>query len=374
MKSYDAQTIAARSCRHAVWLTVAVWLLMPGRSEAVIFHSTGDPIYNTTAPAGDLAGSGWELQGRWRSFLGTPIAPNLFITAKHVAGGPGEIFSFRGTNYPVIASFADPQSDLRIFKVCGIFPAHAELYTDGDEIGRRMVVFGRGTPRGSAVLGDAFPTGTELKGWHWGTGDGVLRWGTNTVATVSGAVAGLGQLLGADFNADGGNHECHLSAGDSGGAIFMQRGGNWKLAGINYAVEGPFNTTNSGPGFMAAIFDRGGLYQTNAVAGRWDYTAPNPAVDLPSVFYATRISANLAWINSIIAQHAVDRLPPILESTTDLNQSFTTHPSYTVDETAKTITLAAPVGGLFLRLQNCRAHQIVATEQVNGQWIIHYLP
>src|SRR5438445_814414 len=52
-------------------------------ASAVIFVSTGDPAFNTTAPTGEYAGSGWDLQGTWLTdFLGTPIAPQYFITAK----------------------------------------------------------------------------------------------------------------------------------------------------------------------------------------------------------------------------------------------------------------------------------------------------
>lgn len=356
------------------WLLgVATWLLAPVCSQAIIFHSTDDPAHNTTAPVGALAGSGWELQGRWGGFLGTPIAPNLFITAKHIGGGVGESFSFRGTNYPVIAAYTDPQSDLRVFEVCGIFPAFAELYSGANEVGRLMMVFGRGTRRGVEVVGDAVP-GTEPKGWQWGDPDGVTRWGTNVVSTVSGVIEGLGQLLAADFDADGGGSECHLSSGDSGGAIFIRDGATWKLAGINYAVDGPFSTTGSGTGFNAAIFDTGGLYQFNAATGNWDYQLPKPFLDTPSAFYATRISANLTWINSIISQHSKTSQPPVLESTPDLNQPFAIHPSYSVDELARTITLAAPAANLFLRLGNCLVHEIETTEQVEGQWIIHYRP
>jgi hypothetical protein len=214
----------------------------------------------------------------------------------------------------------------------------------------------------------------ELKGWRWGSSDGVVRWGENVVATISGQIEGLGQLLGADFDAQGGPNECHLSTGDSGGAIFIQDGATWKLAGINYAVDGPFNTMNSGPGFQAVLFDVGGLYQTNAVTGTWDYTPPNPVLDQPSAFYATRISANLTWINSIVAQHAVTSLPPILESTADLNAPFATHPNYVVNEAARTITLAEPQENLYIRLRNCLAHEITSTERDGGQWTIHYQP
>jgi len=354
-------------------LVATLLLLRPSVSPAVIFHSTDDPSFNTTAPTGELAGSGWDLQGRWGAFLGTPIAPNLFVTAKHILVAAGTPFNFRGTNYPVINSFADPQSDLKVHEVCGIFPAHAGLYSGATEVGQPMVVFGRGTRRGVEVWGDRVG-GTELKGWQWGSGDGVVRWGTNLVSSVSGVIEGLGQLLVANFDAGGGAAECHLSSGDSGGAIFLRDGAAWKLAGVNYAVDGPFNTTNSGAGFNAAIFDTGGLYQRNPATSAWDYNVPSPIVDSPSALYATRVSANLAWINSILSQHAKSSLPPVLEATTDLNEPFAEHPDYTVDEQARTLTLAAPMGSLFLRLGNCRSHEILGTELAGGQWIIHYGP
>jgi hypothetical protein len=71
----------------------------------------------------------------------------------------------------------------------------------------------------------------------------------------------------------------------------------WKLAGINFAVDGRFNTTNSGSGFDAAIFDAGGLWYGSA--GNWTYITNQP-YDIPTGFYATRISSNRGWIESII--------------------------------------------------------------------------
>jgi hypothetical protein len=358
----------------SVWIAgIGLGLLLPQTCPALIFHQTGDPAYNTTAPAGELAGSGWELQGRWRSFLGTPIARNLFITAKHVGGAPGELFNFRGTNYTVIEAFADPQSDLRIFKVCGLFPAYAGLYSRSDELGKPVVLFGRGTRRGAEVRGPSV-LGEELKGWRWGAADGVLRWGENVVSTNVAAGAGAGPLLGLDFNANAGPNEAHFSSGDSGGGVFILDGGAWKLAGINFAVDGPFNTTNEGAGFNAALFDTGGLFVTNRVTGGWD-ERPDAPLDLPSAAYATRISSRLAWINSILAEHAVESLVPILEFTEELGMEFAEHPGYAVDEPGREISLPAPVGkNLFLRLRGCQLYEILATRRANGEWIIKYAP
>src|SRR5689334_13923866 len=71
----------------------------PLTARAVIFQSTGDPNYNTTAPTGTLANSGWQYQGDWGAFNGTPIAPQYFMTAKHVGGNIGQEFTYGGNVY-----------------------------------------------------------------------------------------------------------------------------------------------------------------------------------------------------------------------------------------------------------------------------------
>ena len=53
-------------------------------ARAVILFGTGDPTVNTTAPTGALADSGWQFEGDWIGFLGTAIAPQFFVSAKHI--------------------------------------------------------------------------------------------------------------------------------------------------------------------------------------------------------------------------------------------------------------------------------------------------
>jgi hypothetical protein len=87
-----------------------------------------------------------------------------------------------------------------------------------------------------------------------------------------------------------------LSGGDSGGAVFIQDGSTWKLAGINYAVEGPFALNSSGSSqFLAALFDTSGYFE-QASAGTW------VPVSGPSAFYSTLISTNVPWITSVIPE------------------------------------------------------------------------
>jgi hypothetical protein len=277
-----------RTALTAIAYCAFLSLVLP--AQAVIFFSTGDPGYNTNAPGGALTNSGWQFQGAWSTFSGTVISSNAFITAKHVGGAVGNPFTFQGVQYTTTASYDSPDSDLRIWRVAGEFPVSAPLYTKRIENGKNLVVIGRGTQRGAEVRING-----RLKGWEWGPGDSVQRWGQNKVSGIFQGGAEIGEVLRACFNA-GGRNEAMLSAGDSGGAVFIKDGKIWKLAGINYAVEGPYNTTNSGDGFNAAIFDLRGLYVTDG-GSSWQLFSGRP---ITGNFYATRISSHLRWINSVL--------------------------------------------------------------------------
>lgn len=283
--------------RFFALIFVAATLLLPGASEAVILFRTGDPAANTTQPTGPgYAESGWQYEGFWGGFLGTPIAPQFFISAAHV--GNAGILVFNGSNYRVIQGFPDPESDLVIWQVAEEFPTFAPLYTRTDEVGQRLMVFGRGTQRGSAVMLEGV-----LKGWNWGLGDGVFRWGENMVAEVV-SFGPNNQFLKSDFNEIGLPNECHLSSGDSGGAAFIRDGLVWKLAGIHYAVDGPLYTSSTGQGaFTAALFDSRGHYNRE---GNSFVLISGPA-PVPTAFYPTRISTKLPWIAKAIAAPQVQR-------------------------------------------------------------------
>jgi hypothetical protein len=312
-------------------LFAAASLLCAASAHAVIFQSTADPAFNTTSPTGALANSGWELQGAWGDFLGTPVAPQYFLAAQHVGGYIGQVFTFRGVEYITTAVFDDPYSDLRLWKVDNTFPAYAQLYTGNNELGRDMVVFGRGTRRGAEVsvsveskqyftntvdirklslalreakklypnasfrgnnmttISAVMVTNTIVNGWHWGAPDGVMRWGKQKVGDT------FGNWLMGLFAPSSDPTSCHLSGGDSSGAIFINDDTGWKLAGINYGVEGPYQVDLSTPEFEAAIIDKSGLFR----AGAYFLADGTPK---PTAFYCSRVSASVSWIRSITGQ------------------------------------------------------------------------
>lgn len=263
-------------------------------ARAVILLNSGDPLVNTSAPTGALANSGWQYEGSWVGFLGTVIAPHFFITAKHFGiFGAGSVFKLQGGDYHTVASFADPASDLVIYQVSETFPVFSPLYTKQDEVGKHVVAIGRGTQRGNART-----FGVQLRGWDWGPGDQIKRWGENIVSSIYNTGV-ENDLLRSAFDQNGLANECTLSNGDSGGGAFISDGGVWKLAGIHYAVDDPFYTAPSASTkFDAALFDMSDFYESPDNGATFNLiTGPPP---IPAGFYPTRISTKLAWIYSVI--------------------------------------------------------------------------
>jgi len=300
-----AETRNRNYCRTArarsllcLGLFYAAILPAPDRAGAVLFYRTGDPAYNTNAPEGVLTNSGWQFEGAWGIFTGTVISSNCFVSAQHVGGTNGQSFEFQSVSYTTVNHYDDTNGDLRIWRVSGQFPIHAQLYRAKDELGKPLVVIGRGTQRGAAVL-----VNNKVRGWQWGTWDSVQRWGVNRVVGVIHDGSGLGDLLEASFVAGAARNEADLSGGDSGGGVFIKAGAEYKLAGVNYAVTGPYNTTNSGEGFEAALFNQRGLYETNGTTGTWTFI-PLRTGQIAGRFYVTRISSRIDWIDSVLS------LPP----------------------------------------------------------------
>jgi hypothetical protein len=368
MKKWKLRKVRKRSkelstyCRltsAAIFLSLHVFST---NLEAVLFFATDDPEHNTTPPTDEAEARAWHLQGIWRTCQGTPIAPRWFLSAKHIGGAIGDAFTIQGKTHYAIARILDPESDLVLWGVTDSFQDHAALFSDDDEIGLRMLVFGRGAVRGNPVF---LETGKshELKGWERGSGQAVMRWGENIVTQIADdpilIQKGLGQLIGAEFNRNGLPDEAGLSPCDSGGGMFLWQENKWKLAAISYGAGGKYNTHQEGEGFIAMLFDGGGFYvYTNEDCegeGTWEFIEDNE-VDQPSSIWGTRIQYRSSWIEENIAAMPNPETSIVLESAQDPTGPFGREPNFILQQDPLALTIEAPT--------NSRFYRITATDRV----------
>lgn len=273
----------------------------------------------------------WNLQGQFLLFNATPISPSHFIAARHVGGSVGNGFIF-GTHTYTTDSFTDiPGTDLRVWHVTGgTFPRWAPIWNpavDGSEVGKPLVVFGRGVARGEAIyapinagttadtitlppgfmtltggagsLGGPAPSGQgDLRGWRWGSAQSVASWGQNVVEFAV-TDADFGELIGFNFD-NGANsvpNEAMLARNDSSGGVFAQAAdGTWKLVGVNLGVDGPWSFAANGPYFDAAVFDARGLYVGSASN---NIRVPDAADPLAASSYSTRVSSYYSQLSTL---------------------------------------------------------------------------
>ncbi len=265
-------------------------------ASAVVLYSTA--TRNTTAPSVENGLAGWNLQATFGSFLVTPIDSVHFIAAKHISSSSTVTLGEDTYNVDTTYRKPDPDSDLCIYRISsGKFSSYAPLYNaivDGSEIGKTLTVFGRGRKRGSQVVVNG-----ELRGWKWGALDGVVSWGQNVVTGFEDySTTSTESLLYFDFDKNGITNEAGLSEGDSSGAVFINCNGTWKLAGINFTVDGPWKYSSTDTtAFNADIFNAQGLYYEKS-SGNWvEYPFANPGAA-----YASRISDRLEWIQATIPE------------------------------------------------------------------------
>lgn len=278
-------------------LFLSLLAALPARAVIVIGdlnNPATDPGRNTGPEPNGLD----AYVGQFGSFLGTPIAPQYFVTANHIHDAGGGIFTFNnntGTTTTYHVALAGVQEDLAVWKITDpglTFSYFAPLYLAGNEVGRSVVTLGRGTQRGSPVGGSA----SSVQGWNWGAGDSLTSWGTNVVTRIINGSSfnppNLGGGFGGDFlyftfDASRGPNTGIYSGGDSGGPTFvLDTDGIYKLAGINSLVDQVQN--QAGTFLQDALFDARGYYD-----GGMLISDPNP---VPLGSYATRIDDHLDFI------------------------------------------------------------------------------
>lgn len=285
-----------------------LWGLAILPAGGLIFRDGLSPPANTqTAPTGGYEGSGWQHQLRYLTSHATIISPKHFITATHLGANQEQVTQqafFNGVGLQTFAVKGTPvrlgDSDLRVFEIWETFDDYALLYTKSDEVGKEIVVHGRGIDRDEEVVG---------RGWKWGSyATQKSRWGRNE---VGGSVDVEGnELLHFDFSDILGKDEVIVSPRDSGGGWFIKDGLTWKLAAVTSSVDASYSSAvipSNQNRFNGAFYNAGGLYIGSDDSG-WNLIPVFGRSESPSDSrfyrqtngYGSRISDHAAEIQAII--------------------------------------------------------------------------
>ncbi len=328
--------------RDRLLLALFIAALSTFSGQALVFLSTGDPNHNTTAPTGDLAGSGWQSQAQ-ASFGGTAISGQVVATANHLGVLVGMSFPYAGLSYRVVGWTNRVGTDLRLFWVAGRMPNPSPIYEGRAELNATLVYHGFGGPRGNPVYYDP-PANSDLRGWLWTGSDGRLRWGTNRVMDYLTTQSGLsGEYLIAYFTDSVGDDAITFSGGDSGGGAFIKDiDGRWKLAGIAAAVEATFRVTPNSATFYASLFNRKGFYEESGDPRKPWVLDPTANQTPGAQLQATRVSAYADWIKAQLAAPIPGTPTPLLLQAREAGGTFTEADAYAVDPSKKEITFYAP--------------------------------
>jgi hypothetical protein len=283
------------------------------QSFAVIpWQTTYQNTLQTFPPQGSLLGSGWQYQVKFGNAIGTIIGRRTFITVNHVGGhnGMDVLFEYAGATHTVQAVNSIPHpagNDLRIWIVNSDFATWAPIYTGTAEYSRQVVVFGRSrVNKGPAV----YSTSGVHKGWlqdqNYLPAGPLPMWPPiSWAATTVYGYAGNGQSLQFYFYPFFSGDFCITANNDSGGGIFIQDAGVWKLAGItqnsdagpeSFKYKGFANPSHCG---QALLTDFTYLYQLN-----WNEDCALPGNLFPQYggipnamgWKAQRVSTFSAWI------------------------------------------------------------------------------
>ena len=248
--------------RYVPLVLLLAWI--SGAALGVV-HSTGDGSANTSAPLND---PGWAHVALLADLTGVYLGGGWVLTANHVPDRDavicGQVYPYVPGSRVVLETSPGVNADLAVYRITGDpgLPL-LTLGTTAPAVGEPVVMIGHGWSREASLTNwdaswnEVPPGGSVYSGYKRGVGQ-VLRWGMNIVEGTGVPVDIFGIVSTSlftkfDSGASALADEAQAVVGDSGGAVFYERGGpgsgNWELAGILYTIA-----TFSGQPGDAAVF------------------------------------------------------------------------------------------------------------------------
>ena len=235
---------------------LATALLSAPSARALIIYGTGPTDVNNdfnkitpgTNPTGTPPnGAPWANVVKFgaNNASGVYLGHGYLLTANHA--GMVSSVEINGVTYAVDTTIFPPTNslqitdsnyvDLKLVKIVGLPPGphvvqHLPLNFSTGDLNLDCTIIGWGVGKGAAITN---------KGWNWANDTTrALRWGTNKTLSAAAAANYSGytyEALEASFNRSLGANAAEIVAGDSGGGLFQQFGGAWKLSGLNTIVS-----------------------------------------------------------------------------------------------------------------------------------------
>lgn len=179
--------------------------------------------------------------GSWNGASAVAIGPDWIISARHLGGAPGTMFTLEGRRYEASEVIAHPTRDLLLARLTEPLPGWHDLAPLA-VAGQDVVLGGMGFQAGN-FIGDGYD-------WTGGTG---LAWGHNR---LDGVGARMSMTFDSRADPDAVAGEAIFAMLDSGGGVFTtNEAGDLELAGIAVSISGAFGQSLFGAQAFAVNLD-----------------------------------------------------------------------------------------------------------------------